>query len=268
MLHVNHIDLLNCCTETNSSRVIMFIDWVATHRLSSVSLFASLTNWTWSTRSAWSTRWSSRTGVTTITLQETSKRVGHIRGSIIQPMVGFWYVTTGLSRGCVPNLDSNSTISSRRTIRSWVSLSDDKTTSGVSFHLPPGRTPCWILIPQTRIVSQQAHQQTHYTMHFESTPSPPDCQCLTSLPDSPAGPVRPGGPTGPGGPRSPPVPGAPCFPGSPWNKTRVPNVKVFSPRRLVYILLTGNPYRQDSTSSSSLSTFICSKLIIKESWLK
>lgn len=40
----------------------------------------------------------------------------------------------------------------------------------------------------------------------------------TSLPGSPAGPVRPGGPTGPGGPRSPLPPGPPCFPGSPCDR--------------------------------------------------
>lgn len=40
-----------------------------THRLSSVSLFAGWTNRAGSTGSAWSTRSTSRTGVTTITLQ-------------------------------------------------------------------------------------------------------------------------------------------------------------------------------------------------------
>lgn len=46
------------------------------------------------------------------------------------------------------------------------------------------------------------------------------CDLQTSLPGSPAGPVRPGGPTGPGGPRSPPAPEDPCFPGSPFGTTR------------------------------------------------
>lgn len=55
LLHVNHIDLLNRCSETNESRVTAFIG-VATHRLSSVSLLAGLTDWTLCTRCAWSTR--------------------------------------------------------------------------------------------------------------------------------------------------------------------------------------------------------------------
>lgn len=54
---------------------------VITHRLSSVSLFASLTNWTRSTRGAWSTRWSSWASVTTIALQKTKTSKHHKRRS-------------------------------------------------------------------------------------------------------------------------------------------------------------------------------------------
>lgn len=64
-----------------------------TYRLSSVSLFSGLTDWTRSTRSAWSTRWSSRASITTITLQETSKRVGYIRERTI------WYSRLCLAFG-------------------------------------------------------------------------------------------------------------------------------------------------------------------------
>lgn len=55
-----------------------------THRLSSVSLFSGLADWTRSTGSAWGTRWSCRTSVTPITLKQNNKKVCHIRESTIQ----------------------------------------------------------------------------------------------------------------------------------------------------------------------------------------
>lgn len=97
LLYVNHIDLLHHWTQAYQSCATVFIE-VDTHRLSSVSLFASLADWTRSTRSTWSTRRSSRTSVTTITLQETSKRVGRIRGSLNQ------YVVVDCNMGVVPTL--------------------------------------------------------------------------------------------------------------------------------------------------------------------
>lgn len=242
---------------------------VATHRLSSVSLLASLTNRTRCSRCAWSTRWSSRTGVTAITLQEANKRVGQITGSVKQTRLlvfDYW---------CGSNLDSSSTVSSRRTVRSRVSLSHGNTTSGIiSLHLPPAQMSCWIRTPRNHTSTNTTNVYTmQITAYFESTLRL-DCRCLTSLPDSPEGPVRPGGPTGPGGPRSPPVPGAPCFPGSPWNKRRDPLTKCkgFSFHCLDYILLIVNSYRQDSTSSSWLP-LICqwysTRLSVKkESWFK
>lgn len=145
----------------------MFIG-VATHRLSSVSLFASLTNRTRCTRCAWSTRWSSRTGVTAITLQEANKWVGQITGSVKQTRLlvfDYW---------CGSNLDSSSTVSSRRTVRSRVSLSHDNTTSGIiSLHLPPAQMSCRIRTPRNHTSTNTTNVYTmQITAYFESTPSP------------------------------------------------------------------------------------------------
>lgn len=112
---------------------------VTTHGLSSVSLFAGGTNWAGSTRSAWSARSTSSTSVTTITLQHREHRTN-------VPVFGvlFW-LAFFLSR--FSHLDSSRTISSRRTIRSRVSLSDDSTILSVnSFHIPQSQMSCWMLI--------------------------------------------------------------------------------------------------------------------------
>lgn len=60
--------------------------------------------------------------------------------------------------GYFSNLDSSSTISSWRTIRSWVSLAHESTTSGFnSLHLPLRQISCWILI---RCIMNPCQQST------------------------------------------------------------------------------------------------------------